>query len=296
MKLLHSASQADVDNAAYRREYGMDGKSKELAKQKTKEKFDTTIFIHYQHEQRLHPLKKEIHVIHDELLKNTPAENVRLVVGHRNGIDTKLELTTKRPHPSLLKDEQTRGESRKDICMNDNHVTSYLFRETTSTSKHPSSRTVIQPPLERNRNDFTSRSLQHTHTHSLLSMPFPSERIICCILDERQSISCRTQKTASISLHCAVRLEGLQREMHQIASETFFKDHQPWMFYFLSFLFSHWMISGSHRRLKPTITVSTILSCLFCSCYSFSSSFLDACHLIWSLLTTFDNYESCFWK
>ena len=135
MKLLHTASQADVDNVAYRREHGMDEMSKELAKQKTKEKFETTVFIHYQHEQRLHPMKKEIHVIHDELLKNSPAENVRLVVGHRNGLDTKLELTTKRPHPSLLKDEQTRGESRKDISMMNNHLTSFLFREKKNPSK-----------------------------------------------------------------------------------------------------------------------------------------------------------------
>ena len=67
-------------------------------------KFLHNLFIHCKHEARLDGIAREIHTIHDSFFKNTPSAIIRLIVGHRNNLNTERELSRKRPSSSLLKD------------------------------------------------------------------------------------------------------------------------------------------------------------------------------------------------
>jgi hypothetical protein len=78
-------------------------KAMSTRQEKQATKFDTTLFLHYTHEQRLQSLKRDIHKIYAETFLGTPDEDVRLVVGHRNNPNISYELMQKRPPPSMLK-------------------------------------------------------------------------------------------------------------------------------------------------------------------------------------------------
>ena len=66
-------------------------------------KFEKALRLHYTHEERLHPLKRDIHKIYAEVFQGTAAANIRLVVGHRNSRNLQAELIQKRPHSSFVK-------------------------------------------------------------------------------------------------------------------------------------------------------------------------------------------------
>ena len=60
------------------------------------------LILHYTHEKRFAGYKRDLHQIWSETFVNTPALEVKLIVGNRNNRHAKHELVRKRPHPSLL--------------------------------------------------------------------------------------------------------------------------------------------------------------------------------------------------
>lgn len=67
------------------------------------------IIVHYIHEGRFRSFKKDIHQIHQEVVKNPPALETRLIVGNRNRRSAQFELIRKRPSRKLLKNMPLRG-------------------------------------------------------------------------------------------------------------------------------------------------------------------------------------------
>ena len=63
------------------------------------------LILHYTHEHRLEAYKRDIHQIWDDVFANTPAMEVKVIVGHRNSRNVKSELVRTRPRPSLLVDK-----------------------------------------------------------------------------------------------------------------------------------------------------------------------------------------------
>lgn len=74
-----------------------------------KTKQQDRIIIHYIHEGRFRSFKKDLHQIHQNVFKNTPALGTRLIVGNRNRRSAKFELIRKRPSRKLLKNIPLRG-------------------------------------------------------------------------------------------------------------------------------------------------------------------------------------------
>jgi CRISPR/Cas system endoribonuclease Cas6 (RAMP superfamily) len=77
------------------------------AKEKTSEK---KLIIHYTHEKRLESLKRDMHRIYHDVFKNTPVEDLKLIVGTRNRRDARNELIRKRPSQRLLKNKPRRSK------------------------------------------------------------------------------------------------------------------------------------------------------------------------------------------
>ncbi|CAF1431400.1 unnamed protein product [Adineta steineri] len=71
------------------------------------------LFLHYKHEKRFQPFKRNMHQIYQNVFKNTPAMDLRLIVGNRNRRDAKNELIRKRPKRSLLQCKQIRTKYQK---------------------------------------------------------------------------------------------------------------------------------------------------------------------------------------
>lgn len=68
------------------------------------------LIIHYTHEKRFYAFQRDMHLIYKNTFKNTPVENVRLIVGYRNRRDAKHELIRKRPQRKLLKNQVNSSE------------------------------------------------------------------------------------------------------------------------------------------------------------------------------------------
>ncbi|CAF4506853.1 unnamed protein product [Rotaria socialis] len=66
-------------------------------------KFDKTLFLHYTHENRLFPFKRDIHKIYSEAFQGADAANLRLIIGHRNSRNIACELIQKKPYSSFIK-------------------------------------------------------------------------------------------------------------------------------------------------------------------------------------------------
>ncbi|CAF1489796.1 unnamed protein product [Adineta steineri] len=66
-------------------------------------KFDKTLFLHYTHEKRLEPIKRDIHKIYSDVFQGTEAESMRLIIGHRNSRNLARELIRTRPYASFIK-------------------------------------------------------------------------------------------------------------------------------------------------------------------------------------------------
>jgi hypothetical protein len=57
------------------------------------------LFLHYTHEKRLKPLKRDIHEAYHTTFQNTHVNNVKLLVGCRNNQKAKAQfIRRKRPH------------------------------------------------------------------------------------------------------------------------------------------------------------------------------------------------------
>ena len=77
------------------------------AKEKTDEK---KLIIHYTHEKRLESLKRDMHKIYNNVFKNTPVEDLKLIVGTRNRRDAGNELIRKRPTQRLLQNKPLKSK------------------------------------------------------------------------------------------------------------------------------------------------------------------------------------------
>ena len=60
------------------------------------------LILHFRHEMRFTRYKRDLHQVWLEVFLNTPASEVKVIVGSRNNRDAKSELVQKRPDPSLL--------------------------------------------------------------------------------------------------------------------------------------------------------------------------------------------------
>ncbi len=49
-----------------------------------KKKYDDNLIIHYTHEKRLQPIKRDIHQLWDHTFKQTPVIDLQLIIGNRN--------------------------------------------------------------------------------------------------------------------------------------------------------------------------------------------------------------------
>ncbi|CAF4149886.1 unnamed protein product, partial [Adineta steineri] len=71
------------------------------------------LFLHYKHEKRFRPFKRNMHKVYQNVFKNTSAMDLRLIVGNRNRRDAKNELIRKRPKRSLLQCKQMQNKYKK---------------------------------------------------------------------------------------------------------------------------------------------------------------------------------------
>ncbi|CAF1369265.1 unnamed protein product [Adineta steineri] len=107
------AATADVDND--QNDVTAETTSRELVEkiQKKPINYADRLFLHYKHEKRFQPFKRNIHQIYHNVFKNTPAMDLRLIVGNRNRRDAKSELIRKRPKRSLLQCKQIQNKYKK---------------------------------------------------------------------------------------------------------------------------------------------------------------------------------------
>lgn len=111
-QIAMSAATADLDNDP------MDKSEIELQQSTTTEKKKTTnyhnqVILHYTHEKRFHSFKRDIHHQYEQTFQNTPAMDLKLIVGNRNRRDARHELIRKRPKLSLLQNKPINNRSLK---------------------------------------------------------------------------------------------------------------------------------------------------------------------------------------
>ena len=98
------------------------------AKQKINKKYQNCLIIHCRHEKRLETLKRDMHQIYNDIFNQTPAMDVKLILGHRNNQTTKHELSTNKPDKRLLKNNMIKRKPNTH-----SHTTiKYLDTENTS--------------------------------------------------------------------------------------------------------------------------------------------------------------------
>ncbi|CAF2213570.1 unnamed protein product, partial [Rotaria magnacalcarata] len=71
------------------------------------------LIVHYTHEKRFQTFKSDMHQVYDNTFKDTPAADVKLIVGNKNRRSAKTELICKRPKQSLLINESFKSNSSK---------------------------------------------------------------------------------------------------------------------------------------------------------------------------------------
>ena len=69
----------------------------------------STTVVNETHERRFEPMKRQMHQIYDATFRNTPVEDVNMVVGSRNQKDARNDLIRKRPNRALLQDTPRKG-------------------------------------------------------------------------------------------------------------------------------------------------------------------------------------------
>jgi len=70
-------------------------------------------FIHYTHEKRFRPFKRDMHQLYEKVFQQTPAMGIKIVVGNRNLQDGEKELIQKRPKQYLLLNKQRKTKRLK---------------------------------------------------------------------------------------------------------------------------------------------------------------------------------------
>ena len=108
-----SAATANMDNDQTDDTEEIESKDVALKAEKKPTQFGDQLFVHYTHEKRLQSFKRDMHQVYENVFKNTPAMNVKLIVGNRNRRDAKNELTRKRPKPSILQSKRIKNKYLK---------------------------------------------------------------------------------------------------------------------------------------------------------------------------------------
>ncbi|CAF1627964.1 unnamed protein product [Adineta ricciae] len=90
-------------------------------------KYQDKIIVHYTHEKRFSPTKRDLHKKYTDIFQNTPAMNVRLIVGSRNRRSAQHDLIRKRPPKRLLQNrpskKKRKQQNHNQIEQNDNNQT-----------------------------------------------------------------------------------------------------------------------------------------------------------------------------
>ena len=68
---------------------------------------ENTMLLHYTHEKRFASTKRDIHKTYADVFTNTPAMNIRMIVGNRNRRAAATDLIRKKPIKSLLRNTLT---------------------------------------------------------------------------------------------------------------------------------------------------------------------------------------------
>ncbi|CAF1612204.1 unnamed protein product, partial [Didymodactylos carnosus] len=63
------------------------------------------LIIHYTHEKRFQSFKKDMHTIYEDVFKDTPAMQVKLIVGNKNRRSARQQLIRKKPSKTLLQNK-----------------------------------------------------------------------------------------------------------------------------------------------------------------------------------------------
>lgn len=73
--------------------------------------YENKLIIHYTHEKRFRSTKRDLHQIYDNIFKNTPVEDVKIIVGNKNQAQSKRQLIRKRPNKSILTNKPNKSKS-----------------------------------------------------------------------------------------------------------------------------------------------------------------------------------------
>ncbi|CAF1257713.1 unnamed protein product [Rotaria sp. Silwood1] len=105
-----SATKADIHND---QADGVHTVFEKTADEKGKQKHDfpDKLIVHYTHEKRFQSTKRDIHRVYDDVFRNTPKADVKLIVGNKNRRDAKNELIRKRPKQSTLRNKPMKSMS-----------------------------------------------------------------------------------------------------------------------------------------------------------------------------------------
>ena len=103
---------------------------------------DNKFFIHYNHERRFRPFKRNLHRIHNRLIPRNLGLDLRLIVGNRNRPYAANELIHKKPQRWLLTNRAKQIKRKyqrflgkfKTIYSTSDHILNFNCR---STSKFP---------------------------------------------------------------------------------------------------------------------------------------------------------------
>jgi hypothetical protein len=126
---------------------------KSNTKKSTKKPYENKIIIHYTHEKRFQPFKRDMHKIYEDTFKNSPAMAVKIIVGNRNRPDAKHELVRKRPKQAILQNKTIESKYLKIIESRTSFfflLCSYIERQrrskkiSTSTKRSTKTSTVKQ--------------------------------------------------------------------------------------------------------------------------------------------------------
>ncbi|CAF4114805.1 unnamed protein product, partial [Adineta steineri] len=107
------AATADVDNDQTDVTKQTTSRESVAKIQKKPINYADRLFLHYTHEKRFESFKRNMHRVYQNVFKNTPAMDLRLIVGNRNRRNAKNELIRKRPKRSLLQCKQMQNKYKK---------------------------------------------------------------------------------------------------------------------------------------------------------------------------------------
>jgi hypothetical protein len=98
-QLMKSIDSISLYNHTHNRILDSKDNKSDIIKEK---KYHNHLIVHYTHEKRLEPYKRDIHQIWNQLFLNTPVSEVRLIIGSKNSRSIRRELVRTCPLPSVL--------------------------------------------------------------------------------------------------------------------------------------------------------------------------------------------------